>query len=112
MVDMKEKLKEIKTLVKTTHGEYPELMEPLTELYKRAEGDGALSKKTKEIISVALSTASQCDWCIAYHVKRALDAGATKDELIEACFVSTLIFGTSAWMYIGSVLKAIEEHGK
>ena len=110
MVDMSERLKETNELVKQLHKEYPELTGALTELYKKTGAEGALPRKTKLIILVALAVASKCEWCIAYHVKRALDAGITKDEMIEASYLSTLIFGTSAWMEIHAVLKAIESY--
>jgi len=109
-MDMLERLKETDGLVKQLHKEYPELTGSLTELYKKTGAEGALPRKTKTIILVALAVASKCEWCIAYHVKRALEAGVTKDEMIEACYLTTLVFGTSAWMEIHAVLKAIETY--
>lgn len=106
------RLHETEELVRRLHTEYPHLTEPLTELYKAAGAGGALPKKTKAIILVALAAASQCEWCIAYHVKRALKAGVTKDEMVEACYLATLVFGTSAWMHIYAVLKAIDEYSR
>ena len=40
-------------------------------------------KINTELIALALSIAARCEWCISYHVKSALDAGATKKELME-----------------------------
>jgi len=111
-MDMLERLKETDRLVKQLNKEYPELTGALTELYKKTGAEGALPRKTKTIILVALALASKCEWCIAYHVKHALKAGVTKDEMIEACYLTTLIFGTSAWMNINPVLKAIEAYEK
>jgi AhpD family alkylhydroperoxidase len=109
-MDMLERLYQTEELIKQLHTEYPELTQPLTELYKKTGADGALPKRTKTIILVSLAVASKCEWCIAYHVKRALKAGATKDEIIEACYLAVLVFGTSAWMHIYAALKAIDAY--
>ena len=75
----------------------------------RVEAEGALSTKTKELISVALSVVQRCDACIAFHVKNAFEAGASKDEIIEACFVAVAMGGGPALAYLRLVLKAIDE---
>jgi alkylhydroperoxidase/carboxymuconolactone decarboxylase family protein YurZ len=46
------------------------------------------------------------------HKKNALNTGATKDEIMEACFVATLMAGGSAFMYAQLVLEAIDEFTK
>ncbi len=107
-MDIVEVSHETEEMVKQMHKEYPGLTKPLTELYMKTGAEGVLSKKTKEIILVTLAVASKCDYCIVYHVKRALKAGVTKDEMIEACYLATLVFGTSAWMHITDVLKTID----
>ncbi|MFJ8236057.1 carboxymuconolactone decarboxylase family protein [Ureibacillus sp. NPDC094379] len=53
--------------------------------------DGALSKKEKEIIAVAISHVTQCPYCIDSHTKTAKKAGATLEELVEAVFVTAAI---------------------
>ncbi|MFX1566708.1 MAG: carboxymuconolactone decarboxylase family protein [Promethearchaeota archaeon] len=54
---------------------------------------GALSKKVKEIIGVAISVYIQCQFYTAWHVKRAMDASATREEILEACQVSAMVGG-------------------
>jgi len=73
-------------------------------------GEGYLSPRGKEIIAVALSVMAKCQWCIAYHVHRALELGARKQEIIEAAWVSVLMAGSPALMYAQLVLKALEEY--
>ncbi|MEK4252515.1 carboxymuconolactone decarboxylase family protein [Ureibacillus sp. FSL K6-2830] len=48
---------------------------------------GALSKKEKEIIAVAIAHVTKCPYCIDVHTKKAKIAGACQEELIEAIFV-------------------------
>jgi len=110
MKDMNYKLKEVEGLIKELNKDYPEHIGPFLSLMHKAEGEGALDTKTKELISLALSVQTQCDWCIAFHTKRALAAGATKDEIVEACFVAVVMGGGPALMYLQLVLKALEDY--
>ena len=70
---------------------------------------GALSPRGKEIIAVALSVLSKCQWCIPFHVKKALELGARKQEIIEAAWVAVLMGGSPVLMYSQLVLEALEE---
>ena len=106
-MSMEATLKEVHDIVGKMGEEYPKLAGPFMVFLRRVE-----DTKTKELISVALSVACKCKWCIAFHTKNALDAGATKDEIIEACYVAILMAGGPAFMYTRLVLEAIEEFTK
>lgn len=106
---MKEKAEEAMQSMNQLGKEYPDLMNAFQSFVKESEKEGALSTKTKEIISVALSVATQCDYCIALHVKNALKEGATREELLESCFIAALMRGGPAMMYTSKVLEAIDE---
>jgi AhpD family alkylhydroperoxidase len=90
--------------------DYPRVYGLFAVWMRRVEQKGALDTKMKELISVALAVATQCNWCIAYHTNAALDAGATKNQVMEACFVACLFRGAPACMYSQLVMKAIEEY--
>jgi len=111
-MSMEATLKEVHDIVGKMGEEYPKLAGPFMVFLRRVEEQGVLDTKTKELISVALSVACKCKWCIAFHTKNALDAGATKDEIIEACYVAILMAGGPAFMYTRLVLDAIEEFTK
>ena len=112
MGEMKESLAEVHELVEKIGKEYPKESGPCMAFVKRVEAKGALDTKTKELISIALSISEHCKWCIALHVKNALEAGATKDEIMEACFVAVLMGGGPSLMYTKLVMDAIEEYGE
>lgn len=80
-------------------------------LIKEAEKPGALSTKEKELISIALGVAAHCAYCIALHVKNSIDAGATKQEILEASFVAGLMGGGPSIAYIRLVLDACDQFG-
>lgn len=45
---------------------------------------GKLDVKTKELIAIAATYITRCPWCIEAHTKKAIRAGATKEEIAEA----------------------------
>ncbi len=77
-------------------------------------GDGALSNKTKELISVAIGVYNRCQYCIVVHVYNAYQAGATKEEILEAAMVAMGGFGAGPSMaYSATVLQdAVNEFEK
>jgi AhpD family alkylhydroperoxidase len=54
------------------------------EMEQKAFQDGELTKKYKELITIGISLVNDCESCIEWHIKQALDAGATLQEVIEA----------------------------
>jgi AhpD family alkylhydroperoxidase len=62
----------------------PEVMKAFANIAQSALAPRALDRKTKELIAVAISVAIKCDDCIGFHVKAALDQGASQQEVIEA----------------------------
>ena len=109
MENMKEVLGEVNNSLKDLSENYPDLMNAFSSFMGAVEKPGALDRKTKEIIALSLSIQAQCRWCIAFHVKGALTAGATKEEIMEACFVAALMGGGPALMYTQLAVKALED---
>ena len=52
---------------------------------------GAVPKKYKELIAVAVALTTQCPYCLEIHKKHAIDAGATQEELAEVTFVAAAL---------------------
>jgi len=89
--------------------ELPGPMTGFARLHKKAVEDGALSRKTKELMALAVSVAVRCEGCIAYHTHDAIAAGATRQELLETIGVAILMGGGPAAMYAAHALDAIEQ---
>lgn len=49
-----------------------------------------LDAKTKELIRLAVASVFRCKHCTEHHIKDALEAGATKQEVSEAILLSAL----------------------
>jgi AhpD family alkylhydroperoxidase len=72
---------------------------------------GTLTTKVKELITLGIAVCATCDYCIAIHVKKCFDAGATKEEIVEALGVAILMGGGPALTYSTFAMQAIEEFG-
>ena len=89
--------------------EIPEAMAGFAALHTGSLAEGELSTKTKELIAVAMGIGSRCEGCIALHIKAALKAGASRQELIETIGVAVLMGGGPALIYATEALEAIEQ---
>ncbi len=58
------------------------------EMEEAAYSDGALHKKTKELIAVGISVVIDCESCMQWHIKQAAQAGASMraDVTIRRCW--------------------------
>jgi AhpD family alkylhydroperoxidase len=50
-----------------------------------------LDTKTQELISIAASLVAKCQGCIEGHLKKALEAGATEEEISETISIAAAI---------------------
>src|SRR5262252_7867836 len=80
-------LKKIAELGRLTPG----AMAGFRALDEAALTDGAIPKKYKELMAIAVALTTQCPYCIEIHRKAALVAGATEIELSETVFVATAL---------------------
>jgi AhpD family alkylhydroperoxidase len=56
--------------------------------------EGILNVKTKELLGLVASTVLRCDDCIKYHLQACYNEGLTKEEVVEALSIATLVGGT------------------
>ncbi|WP_456451149.1 carboxymuconolactone decarboxylase family protein [Hydrogenimonas sp.] len=106
-----DKLKDIERLIGELKREAPEQIAAFHNFMAAVEKPSVLDGKQKELINLALAVAAQCEWCIALHTKGALDAGARRDEVIDAAMQAVLMHGGPALMYMTPVMEALEEFG-
>jgi AhpD family alkylhydroperoxidase len=71
--------------------------------------DDNLTVKVKELIAVGIAVHAGCEMCMAHHVENSLKAGATEEELAEACGVAILMGGGLAVMHSGMAMKMAAE---
>ena len=77
-------------------------------LFGKTMAEGALTIKEKELVAIGIAVAKQCEPCIILHVQKCLDAGATREEILEASGVAVMMSGGPAYTHIPIVMDAIE----
>ena len=56
--------------------------------------DGALDKKTKEMLGLVASMVLRCDDCIKYHLQKCHELGLSTEEVYEIFAVANIVGGT------------------
>jgi len=70
------------------------IIKRIFNLDTNAYAAGALDVKTKELLGLVASTVLRCDDCIKYHLETCFKEGITKEEMMEAMGIATLVGGT------------------
>ena len=92
-------LTELSPLNRELRRAIPDVYKGFAALSQAAFADGALEKKTKELIALAIGVVEGCDGCIASHAQSAVRAGATRQEAAEAIGVTFLMHGGPATVH-------------
>jgi AhpD family alkylhydroperoxidase len=79
---------------------------------KSAFTDGAISVKNKELIAIGAAHVTQCPYCIDGHVKRALAAGASEEEVAEAVLVGVAMNAGAALAHSSIAMTALDNAKK
>jgi AhpD family alkylhydroperoxidase len=69
----------------------PEGMSAFRAYDKAALADGAIPRKYKELMAIAVALTTQCVYCIEVHRQEALKAGVTEQELAEVVHVAAAL---------------------
>ena len=70
------------------------IVKRIFNLDTNAYAEGALDVKTKELLGLVASTVLRCDDCVKYHLETSYNLGVTKEEMMEAMGIATLVGGT------------------
>lgn len=90
----------------------PELMNKFFEYYGMATGtDGALSKREKALIALAISHFKQCPYCIDAYTTQCLETGANPDQMTEAIHVSAAMAAGMNLVHGVQMLNNLEKQG-
>ena len=87
----------------------PDTMKAFGGMAHAATRAGALDRKTKELIALALGVAAHCDGCIGFHVQTLVKLGATRAEIAEALGMAVYMGGGPSAMYAAEAFGAYEE---
>jgi alkylhydroperoxidase/carboxymuconolactone decarboxylase family protein len=90
----------------------PELMNKFFDYYSEATGsDGALSKREKALIALAISHYKQCPYCIDAYTTASLESGANPDQMTEAIHVAASMAAGMTLVHGVQMLNNLEKSG-
>jgi AhpD family alkylhydroperoxidase len=109
MADAKEDAKALNEGMAQLGKEIPSVMKAFSELHEAASANGALTTKEKELIALGIAVSVRCHYCIVAHMGAALQAGATREEIMETLGVAILMSGGPGVTYSTEALRILDE---
>jgi AhpD family alkylhydroperoxidase len=92
----KNKIEQIVKTRKQAYGYYlnkSKVYKSFVDMEQKTYSDGELSKMQKELIAIGISVVINCESCMEWHIKQALDDGANEDQIIESIEVGIEMSG-------------------
>lgn len=74
-----------------------------------AREDGAIPRKYRELIALAVACTTQCPYCIEVHAKSAKKAGATREEIAECSLLAAALRAGGAATHGAMALKFYDQ---
>jgi AhpD family alkylhydroperoxidase len=96
-------LKDMRTLAPADY----EAWLALNNIVKRE--DGAIPRKYRELIAIAVSVTTQCPYCLDAHTRAAKAAGATRAEVTEAALLAASLRAGAGTMHGALALKLFDQ---
>ncbi|HKR42080.1 MAG TPA: carboxymuconolactone decarboxylase family protein [Paraburkholderia sp.] len=84
----------------------PDVLRGVMTLDNAAAKTGRLEPKIHELIALAVAVTTRCDGCISVHTKKAVEHGATLEEISEALGVAIALNAGAALTYSARVIEA------
>jgi AhpD family alkylhydroperoxidase len=86
----------------------PDAVKGFGGLFQAVMKAGALGVREKELIALAIGMALRCDSCIYAHVEKALKAGATREQVVEAAGVAVMMQGGPTYTQLPKLVEALD----
>lgn len=86
----------------------PNIIETWRKFSRTVFKEGALDRKTKQLIAVAVAHVTQCPYCIEAHTPQAIRRGASKEEIMEAIWIAAAGRASGAYSHAGIAVEAME----
>ena len=102
-------VRDISANLKVLRADIAPTMQGFSVLAQSATRPGALDKKTKELIALAIGVAARCDGCIGFHTEALVKLAATRAEVEEALGIAIYMGGGPALMYAADAIAAFEQ---
>jgi alkylhydroperoxidase/carboxymuconolactone decarboxylase family protein len=77
----------------------PDLFEKFMAWYQACQEDGALSRREKALIGLAVAHALQCPYCIDAFSQSCLEAGSNMEQMTEAIHMASALRGGASLVH-------------
>jgi AhpD family alkylhydroperoxidase len=74
--------------------------------------NGAIPRKYRELIAIAVSATTQCPYCMEAHAKAAHAAGASREEVVEASLIAAALRAGGAATHGTMALKFFDKQSE
>lgn len=95
--------------MKVLRKDIADTMQGFSAMAQAATKDGALDKKTKELIAMAIGVSTRCDGCIGFHSEALVKLGVTREEFEETLAMAVYMGGGPSLMYAADAMLAFEQ---
>jgi len=72
-------------------------------------GAGALDVKSKELMGLVASLVLRCDDCVSYHLAQSVEAGASREEIMETMSIGLVVGGTIVIPHLRRATEFLDE---
>ena len=72
--------------------------------------EGAIDRKHKELMGMAISVATRCDECVLYHLDGCREQDASRAEIVEAIKIGVMAGGSITFPNARFAFAVLEEH--
>jgi AhpD family alkylhydroperoxidase len=86
----------------------PAAHKAFAEFSRTVFADGALDRKTKQLIAVAVAHVTQCPYCIQGHTELASREGARGQEIMESIWVAAEMRAGGAFAHATLAMHALD----
>jgi len=107
----KEKIEKIVKTRKKAHSYFSDkskVYRAFCDVEEKTYEEGNLTVKQKRLIAIGISVAINCESCMEWSIKQALEAGATEKEIIEAIEVAIEMRGGPATAFARFAMNVLE----
>ncbi len=102
-------IKTISHHTRTLRKDIPETMQGFSAMAMAASKDGALDKKTKELIALAIGISTRCEGCIGFHMDALVKLDVSRAEIEETLGMAIYMGGGPSLMYAADAMEAYEQ---
>ncbi|HVZ13691.1 MAG TPA: carboxymuconolactone decarboxylase family protein [Bauldia sp.] len=102
-------IREMDVAVRDLRRADPDVMKAFSDMSRAAHGGTALDHRTKELIALAISVATRCAPCIAYHAEGAVKHGAAREAVAETLAMAIYMGAGPSVMYAAEALEAVDQ---